>query len=61
MAAALLLLVFFYPFHSWTVGAYCFVALGLILYLSNLVMTDTDNPFDGVFNVSSQPFSDLLP
>ncbi len=60
MAGVLLLLMFVYPFHSWGVGAACFTALAVILFLSNLVMTDTDNPFDGIFNVSAQPFSDLM-
>jgi len=60
MAFTLLLVMFFYPFRSWIVGVCCFGALGVILFLSNLVMTDTDNPFEGVFNVSSQPFSDLM-
>jgi hypothetical protein len=60
MAATLLLLVFVYPFHHALVGASCFVLLALVLFFANLVMTDTDNPFEGVCNVSPQPFSDLL-
>ncbi len=60
MATALLVLVFVYPFHRWAVGAASFVILAVILFLANLVMTDTDNPFEGVCNVSSQPFSDLI-
>jgi hypothetical protein len=56
---AILLLVFIYPFHSWLLGAVCFSIVVVILFFSNLVMTDTDNPFDGVFNVSAQPFLDL--
>jgi hypothetical protein len=59
MAIALLLLVFFYPFHNWVAGLCCFLLLGIILFLANLVMTDTDNPFEGVYNVSPRPFSDL--
>ena len=59
MVVALLLLVFIYPFHSGIIGAACFAAVAIILFLSHLVMTDTDNPFDGVFNVSPQPFSEL--
>jgi hypothetical protein len=59
MAAALLLLVFFYPFHNWVAGMCCFLLVGTILFLANLVMTDTDNPFKGVYNVSPKPFSDL--
>jgi len=59
MAGALLLLVFAYPFHHWLVGASCFTLLAVVLFLANVVMEDTDNPFNGVCNVSSQPFSDL--
>jgi hypothetical protein len=59
MVVVLLLLVFTYPFHSWAVGAACFSTVAIILFFSNLVMTDTDNPFDGVFNVSPEPFTDL--
>jgi hypothetical protein len=59
MVLALLLLVFVYPFHSWLIGGACFCMVAIILFFSNLVMTDTDNPFDGVFNVSPQPFADI--
>jgi Protein of unknown function (DUF4239) len=59
MVVALLLLVFIYPFHSGIIGAACFAAVAIILFFSHLVMTDTDNPFNGVFNVSPQPFSEL--
>lgn len=60
MAIALLLLLFFYPFHHWAAGMCCFLLLGTILFLANLVMTDTDNPFKGVYNVSPRPFLDLV-
>jgi predicted PurR-regulated permease PerM len=59
MAIALLLLVFCYPFHHWAVGVCCFLLLATVLFLANLVMTDTDNPFKGIYNVSPKPFSDL--
>jgi hypothetical protein len=59
MAIALLLLVFFYPFHHLVSGLFCFLLLSVILFLANLVMTDTDNPFQGVYNVSPRAFSDL--
>lgn len=59
MAIALLLLVFFYPFHNWSAGMCCFLVLGIILFLANVVMTDMDNPFKGVYNVNPGPFSDL--
>lgn len=60
MAGTLLLLVFWYPFHSLALGLVCFLLLAAILFLSNVVMTDTDNPFDGIFNVSPRPFSELI-
>jgi hypothetical protein len=60
MAGALLLLVFVYPFRHWLAGLACFSLLALVIFLANLVMRDTDNPFNGIWNVSSKPFSDLL-
>ncbi len=59
LAVALLLLVFIYPFHHWVAGMCCFFVVALVLFLANLVMTDTDNPFKGVCNVSPQRFSEL--
>ena len=59
MAVALLLLVFSYPFHHWLIGAACFVLFALVLFFANLVMTDTDNPFEGVCNISNEPFTEL--
>ena len=59
MASVLLLLVFVYPFHHWWAGIACFSLLALVLFLANLVLKDTDNPFEGVCNVSPQPFADL--
>jgi uncharacterized membrane protein len=59
LAAALALLMFFYPFHHWVAGMCCFLLVAVILFLANLVMTDTDNPFKGVYNVSPNAFSDL--
>jgi hypothetical protein len=60
MACALLLLVFLYPFRHWGAGLACFALLALVLFLANMVMRDTDNPFKGIWNVSSKPFADLL-
>lgn len=46
--------------RSTGVGIVNFSLLTPILFFSNLVMTDTDNSFDGIFNVSSTPFSELM-
>ena len=61
LSAALLVLVFVYPFHHPLAGAACFVLVALVLILGNIVMTDLDNPFNGVYNVSSEPFFRLKP
>jgi VIT1/CCC1 family predicted Fe2+/Mn2+ transporter len=61
IAAVLLLLVFVYPFHYGLAGGACFVVVAAVLYLANFVMTDTDNPLKGVWNVSPEPFADLRP
>lgn len=61
MEIGLLLLVFVYPFHYWLAGLFCFLLVAVILFLANLVMTDTDNPFKGVYNISPKPFLDLRP
>jgi hypothetical protein len=59
MEIGLPLLVFFYPFHFWVAGLCCFLLVAVILFLANLVMTDTDNPFKGVYNINPKPFLDL--
>ncbi len=59
LSMALLVLVFVYPFHHPIAGAACFVLVATVLIFANVVMTDLDNPFNGVYNVSSEPFSRL--
>ena len=59
MALALLLLVFVYPFHHMVAGAAFVALLALVLFLANMVLRDTDNPFEGICNVSTEPFANL--
>ena len=59
IAGILLLLIFVYPFHYAVAGACCFSLVAAVLFLANFVMTDTDNPLKGAWNVSPRPFSDL--
>lgn len=59
IAGVLLLLIFVYPFHHWLTGGACFGIVAFVLFLANFVMTDTDNPLKGAWNVSPQPFADL--
>lgn len=57
ISAVLLLLVFFYPFHNRLAGISCFLLVTALLMLANSVMADLDNPFNGVYNISSDPFT----
>ncbi|MGO9261300.1 MAG: hypothetical protein ACLQU1_34080 [Bryobacteraceae bacterium] len=59
IAAVLLLLIFVYPFLYEITGAVCFVLVSVVVFLANLVMTDTDNPIQGIWNVSPKPFAGL--
>jgi VIT1/CCC1 family predicted Fe2+/Mn2+ transporter len=59
IAGILLLLIFLYPFHSTLAGAACLFIASLVLFLANFVMTDTDNPLKGVWNVRPDAFSEL--
>jgi len=59
VAAALLLLIFIYPFEDGLIGGACFVLASVVVFLANLVMTDTDNPIQGIWNVSPKPFAAL--
>jgi hypothetical protein len=59
IANVLLCLIFIYPFHHWLTGMVCFVVVGVVLFLADFVMMDTDNPLKGVWNVSPKPFSEL--
>lgn len=59
LSVALGALVFVYPFRNPWAGTACFALVAAVLILANIVMTDLDNPFNGVYNVSSEPFSRL--
>jgi hypothetical protein len=54
---SLVLLVYVYPFRSDAIAIPCWLGVFFILTLAWVVMTDTDNPFSGVCNVSPEPFA----
>lgn len=58
-AIAILFLLFFYPFHNLALGIISIALTSMLLFLAHFVLTDLDNPFDGTWNVSSQPFTEL--
>lgn len=59
-AVAILFLLFFYPFHNLAFGIVAIALATMLLFFAHFVLTDLDNPFEGTWNVSSQPFHDLI-
>jgi Protein of unknown function (DUF4239) len=59
ITVALAALVFVYPFHNPFAGAACFTLVLIVLIVANVVMTDLDNPFSGLYNATPEPFSRL--
>lgn len=59
-ACTILLLLFFYPFHSPALGLVSIAVTTLLLYFANFVLTDLDNPFEGTWNLRSEPFAELV-
>ena len=59
-AAAILLLLFLFPFRSPVLGAVAVGITTVLFYLAYFVVTDLDNPFEGTWNVTSDPFGELI-
>ena len=58
-ASTILFLLFFYPFHNLALGLVSIAIVTMLLFFAHFVLTDLDNPFEGTWNVASQPFSDV--
>lgn len=58
-ALTILLLLFFFPFHSLVLGVAALALTTMLLFFAHFVLTDLDNPFEGTWNVNSEPFGDL--
>jgi Protein of unknown function (DUF4239) len=58
-ASTILFLLFFYPFHNLALGLVSIAITTMLLFFAHFVLTDLDNPFEGTWNVNSQPFSDV--
>lgn len=52
-------LLLFFAFHNLALGAVSMAIATMLLFLAHFVLTDLDNPFEGTWNVNSQPFEDL--
>lgn len=59
MASAIFLLVLLYPFHHGIIGGGCLAVVGAVLFFADVVMRDTDNPFDGLCNITPRAFEEL--
>jgi hypothetical protein len=59
IAVVLWLLIYVYSFANRSTGPLCYSIAALVLYIANFVMTDTDNPLKGLWNVRPDSFSEL--
>src|SRR5271169_5787888 len=58
-ACTISFLLFFFPFHNLAVGLVAIAVTTMLLFFAHFVLSDLDNPFEGTWNVDSQPFNDL--
>ena len=58
-AFTILFLLLFFPFHNLALGIISIVIATMLLFFAHFVLTDLDNPFEGTWNVASDPFADL--
>ena len=58
-AFTIVFLLFFFPFHNLGLGIVSIALTTMLLFFAHFVLTDLDNPFEGTWNVGSQPFDDL--
>lgn len=58
-ASMILFLLFFFPFNL-ALGLVSVAVTTMLLYFADFVLTDLDNPFEGTWNVGSEPFAKLV-
>lgn len=59
-AVTILALLLFFPFRSVVLGMLAIAITTLLLFFAHFVLTDLDNPFEGTWNVSAEPFAELV-
>jgi hypothetical protein len=59
-ASMILFLLFFFPFRNVALGVVSVAITTMLLFLAHFVLTDLDNPFEGMWNVGSEPFAELV-
>jgi hypothetical protein len=58
-ASMILFLLFFFPFRNPALGLIAIAITTMLLVFAHFVLTDLDNPFEGTWNVGSEPFAEL--
>ena len=53
-------LVLAYPFRNFALGLAAVLITATLLFFARFVLTDLDNPFEGTWNVSNDPFAALM-
>jgi Protein of unknown function (DUF4239) len=59
-ASMILFLLFFFPFRNIALGVVSVAITTMLLFFAHFVLTDLDNPFEGTWNVGSEPFAELV-
>jgi len=59
-ASTILFLLFFFPFRNVVLGLVAVATTTMLLFFAHFVLTDLDNPFEGTWNVGSEPFAELV-
>jgi Protein of unknown function (DUF4239) len=59
-ASMILFLLFFFPFRNVALGLVSIAITTMLLLFAHFVLTDLDNPFEGTWNVGSEPFAELV-
>jgi hypothetical protein len=59
-AITILGLLLFFPFRNAALGTLAVAITTLLLFFAHFVLTDLDNPFEGTWNVSAEPFGELV-
>src|SRR5580693_3124165 len=59
-ASMILFLLFFLPFRNLLLSLVSIAITTMLLFFAHFVLTDLDNPFEGTWNVGSEPFAELV-
>lgn len=59
-AFMILLLVLLYPFRHVLLGLAAVAIISMLLFFAHFVLSDLDNPFEGSWNVTNDPFGELV-